>query len=81
MIFIKKNQGKPDDRRDNVDKLQFAIDHTISNYRESKDIIALTEDEKLKSELEKKNQRRENAIDSMRDEIRDEAIAKENDYR
>lgn len=75
------NKPNPDDRRDNVDKLQFAIDNTISSYRESKDIISSTEDEKLKSELEKKNQRRENAIDSMRDEIRDEAIAKENDYR
>ena len=76
-----KNKPKPDDRRDNVDKLQFAIDHTISSHRESKNIISSTEDQKLKSELEKKNQRRENAIDSMRDEIRDEAIAKENDYR
>lgn len=76
-----KNKPNPDDRRDNVDKLQFAIDHTISNYRETKDVISSTEDEKLKSELERKNQRRENAIDSMRDEIRDEAIAKENDYR
>ena len=76
-----KNRPKPDDRRDNADKLQFAIDNTISNYRESKEIIASTDDQKLKSELEKKNEKRENAIDSMRDEIRDEAIAKENDYR
>lgn len=75
------NKPKPDDRRDNVDKIQFAIDHTISNYRESKDIISSTDNEKLKHDLEQKNQRRENAIDSMRDEIRDEAIAKENDYR
>lgn len=75
------NKPNPDDRRDNVDKLQFAIDNTISSYRESKDIISSTEDEKLKSELEKKNQKRENAIDSMRDEIRDEAIAKENEYK
>lgn len=75
------NKPKPDNRRDNVDKLQFAIDNTISNYRESNEIISLTNDEKLKSDLEKKNQKRENAIDSMRDEIRDEAIAKANDYR
>lgn len=76
-----KNKPKADDRRDNVDKLQFAIDHTISNHRESQEIISSTEDERLKHDLEQKNQKRENAIDSMRDEIRDEAIAKENDYK
>ena len=31
------NKPKPDDRRDNVDKIQFNIDNTIQNYRETKE--------------------------------------------
>lgn len=36
------NKPKPDDRRDNVDKIQYNIDHTISNYRETEDLIEKT---------------------------------------
>ena len=39
------NKPKPDDRRDNVDKIQDNIDNTIKNYRLAEDMISLTDDE------------------------------------
>ncbi len=75
------NKPKPDDRRDNVEKIQYNINHTISNYRATEDMIDKTDDEKEKRELIEKNKRREQALSGMREEIRDKAIAKEKDYK
>lgn len=68
-----KNKTKPDDRRDNVDKIQFNIDNTIKNYELAEELIAKTDDEKLKQDLIEKNKRRLESLDSMRAEIKDEA--------
>lgn len=76
-----KNKPKPDDRRDNVEKIQYNIDHTISNYRATKDMIEETDDEKQKRELIEKNKRRQQALSGMREEIKDEAKARENGYK
>ncbi|WP_326910246.1 small acid-soluble spore protein Tlp [Sedimentibacter sp. MB31-C6] len=75
------NKPKPDDRRDNVNRIQNNIDNTISNYRETKDIIKSTEDNKMKRELEEKNKRREQSLKGMRREIKQEAIDKKNGYK
>lgn len=75
------NKPKPDDRRDNVDKIQFNIDNTIENYRETKEMISKTSDEKSKKNLKEKQERRLESLKGMREEIRDEAIAKQNDYK
>jgi small acid-soluble spore protein (thioredoxin-like protein) len=72
---------KPDDRRDNVDKIQENISNTIENFNLTEDAIENTEDEKNKKPLEEKNERREEAINGMRSEIRDEAIDKGNGYK
>mgnify|MGYP000997383407 FL=1 len=76
-----KNKPKPDDRRDNVDKIQFNIDNTIKNYRETEEVIALTDDEKTRRELIEKNKRREESLKGMKEEIREEAIAKEREFK
>ena len=76
-----KNKPKPDDRRDNVDKIQFNIDNTIKNYRETEEMIALTDDEKTRRELIEKNKRREESLKGMKKEIREEAIAKEREFK
>ena len=76
-----KNKPKPDDRRDNVEKIQYNINHTISNYRETKDMIEATDDEKMKEELMAKNKRRLESLKGMREEIKDEADARDNEYR
>lgn len=75
------NKAKPDDRRDNVERIQFNIDNTIKNYRETEDAIKLAEDEKQKRELEEKNKRRAQALKGMREEIREEALDRKNQYK
>ena len=63
----------PDDRRDNVDRIQHNIDMTIRNMQLADEVIEETDDPKLKEELQAKNERRRQALDGMRHEIRDEA--------
>ena len=67
------NKPKPDDRRDNVNKIQENIDNTIKNYRLAQDMIALTDDEETKRDLEEKNKRRLESLEGMKEEIKDEA--------
>ena len=74
-------RNKPDDRRDNVDRIQFNIDKTIENCHRANEMIAKTNDEKMKETLEEKNERRREALKGMRSEIRDEAIYQKNRYR
>jgi len=74
-------RNKPDDRRDNVDRIQYNIDKTIQNCELADEMIAETSDEKMKNTLEEKNDRRESALKNMKEEIKDEAIDKENGYR
>ena len=64
---------KPDDRSDNVDKIQFNINHTIINMEAADELIEKTDDIKMKKDLEEKNDRRRTALNGMREEIRDEA--------
>lgn len=64
---------KPDDRKDNVKKIQYNIDRTIENARMADDMIAHTSDPKAKEELKDKNIRRGHALDGLREEIKDEA--------
>lgn len=47
-------KNKPDDRRDNVDKIQYNIDKTIENCHRANEMIAKTSDEKMKETLEEK---------------------------
>ena len=74
-------RNKPDDRRDNVDRIQYNIDKTIQNCELADEMIAETDDENMKQTLEEKNDRRESALKNMKEEIKDEAIDKENGYR
>ena len=76
-----KNKPKPDDRRDNVNKIQSNINNTIVNYRETEDLINNIDSDKQKRELEEKNQRREQSLKNMKREIKDEAIEKRNGYK
>jgi len=69
-----KNKPKPDDRRDNVDRIQENIDNTIKNYRLAEEMIAITDDEKTKKDLREKNKRRLESLEGMKEEIRDEAL-------
>jgi small acid-soluble spore protein (thioredoxin-like protein) len=74
-------ENKPDDRRDNVDRIQDNISSTIQNIHRAEEMISKTDDEKMKATLTEKNERRDDALNDMRSEIRDEAIDKQNGYR
>lgn len=68
--------AKPDDRSDNVEKLQNMIDNTMENMRESRDYLKAHGSEMKaneKANLEEKNSRREESIEGYRAEIQDEA--------
>ncbi|GFP77660.1 small acid-soluble spore protein Tlp [Clostridium fungisolvens] len=71
----------PDDRRDNVNKIQQHINDTLDNIHKANDMIEITDDEKTKQDLKAKNERREEALNSFRNEIRDEALDKEKGYK
>ena len=64
----------PDDRRDNVKKIQRNINRTIQNMEAADEMIAKTDDQKMKQALTEKNERRRAGLDNMRSEIRDEAV-------
>jgi|HigsolmetaAR203D_1030402.scaffolds.fasta_scaffold14039_2 small, acid-soluble spore protein tlp len=68
--------AKPDDRSDNVEKLQRKVQNTIENYREAEEYLEEHADEIAPQEAENiraKNERRKQSIEGFRDEIRDEA--------
>ncbi|CAM3693813.1 small acid-soluble spore protein Tlp [Alicyclobacillus pomorum] len=67
---------KPDDRSDNVDRIANNIQNTMANLRESEDFLKAHSDEmnaKDREALEAKNDRRERAIEGLREEIADES--------
>jgi len=76
----KETRPKPDDRRDNVEKIEYNIGKTIQNMEAAEEIIEKTDNDKMKKDLIEKNKRREEALQGMREEIRDEALSRRKDY-
>ncbi len=74
-------KNKPDDRRDNVDRIEKNIGYTIQNIEKAEEMIEITDNQNTKEDLMEKNKRREEALNGMREEIRDEAIDKRNGYK
>lgn len=75
-----KTRPNPDDRSDNVEKLQSMVQNTIENIEEAQDSMQFASPEE-RERIEAKNLRREESINALRNEIRDEAQARENGYR
>jgi len=71
---------KPDDRRDNVEKIQENINNTIENIEAAEDMLARTDNPEQRRQIEEKNERRRKALEGMRKEIRDEALDRERGY-
>ncbi|HJV17532.1 MAG TPA: small acid-soluble spore protein Tlp [Bacillales bacterium] len=67
------NKPKPDDRSDNVEKLQHMIHDTIENMEETEESLELTDSEDQRQQIEAKNQRRRESLAAMRSEVQDEA--------
>ncbi|MDF2903323.1 MAG: small acid-soluble spore protein Tlp [Bacillus sp. (in: firmicutes)] len=68
---------KPDDRSDNVEKLQEMIVNTIENMDEAEETLEFASPE-AKAQVEAKNERRRASIEAMRAEVKDEARAQRN---
>ena len=75
------NGPNPDDRSDNVERIQQNIDHTIKNMELADDMMRNTSDKKTQKELKGKNKRRRDALEGMRREIKDEADARDSGYK
>ena len=63
---------KPDNRRDNVDKLREQVVNTIENLEASHDMLHRDLPEDQKESIRDKNRRRRHSIAGKREEIRDE---------
>jgi len=63
---------KPDDRRDNAKRIRKHIKNTIENIELAEDMISETDNPKIRDELKAKNERRREAVENMRQELRDE---------
>jgi small acid-soluble spore protein (thioredoxin-like protein) len=72
--------SKPDDRSDNVEKLQDMVQNTIENIEESQETMSFASGEE-RQRIEDKNKRRQESIEAMRSEIKDEASDRENGYK
>lgn len=69
------HQPKPDDRSDNVEKLQKMVKNTIKNIHEAEASMEFAGPEE-KEKIKAKNERRKEAIEGFREEIKDEAAAR-----
>jgi small acid-soluble spore protein (thioredoxin-like protein) len=72
-----QNKPKPDDRSDNVEKLQEMICNTIENMEEAEESLSFTDSEEQRQMIQAKNERRRESIDAFRAEVKDEARARE----
>ncbi|MCR1950800.1 MULTISPECIES: small acid-soluble spore protein Tlp [Clostridium] len=70
-------KNKPDDRSDNVERIQENINNVLENIHLANEMIDKTDDPKTIENLEERNERRERALKGLHKEIRDEAIANE----
>jgi small acid-soluble spore protein (thioredoxin-like protein) len=66
------NKPKPDDRSDNVEKLQSMIHDTIENIEAAEESLEFTNSETQRQQIAAKNERRRESIESFRSEIKDE---------
>lgn len=72
-----QNKPKPDDRSDNVEKLQEMITNTIENMEEAEESMSFTDSEEQRQQIEAKNERRRESLEAFRSEVKDEAQAKD----
>ncbi len=69
-------KAKPDDRSDNVEKLQATVQNTLENIEAAEETLAFSNPEE-KAKIQAKNNRRKEAVEGLREEIKDEASQKE----
>lgn len=73
-------KNKPDDRSDNVEKLQEHINNTLENIELAEETMAGADNPQMKEQIAAKNKRREEALKNMYHEIKDESLDREQGY-
>ncbi|MEM1502572.1 small acid-soluble spore protein Tlp [Domibacillus sp. 8LH] len=76
--MTRNNRPKPDNRSDNVQKLQEMVQNTIGNIEAAEETMVFANG-KERAAIKAKNERREESIEGMREEIQDEAAARRKD--
>ena len=76
---MSKNTPKPDDRSDNVEKLQDMVKNTKDNMEAAEELMAYTNGRE-RDAIKQKNERREESLEAFRKEIIDEENARKNGY-
>ncbi|EKN65498.1 small acid-soluble spore protein Tlp [Neobacillus bataviensis LMG 21833] len=66
------NKPKPDDRSDNAEKIQSMIQDTTENIQKAEESMQFTDSEQQREQIEAKNQRRRESIESFQAELQDE---------
>jgi len=74
------SKPKPDNRSDNAAKIKAAMDATKHNMEAADEMIARTDNPKVKADLEAKNERREDALRGMEVERKQEAAHKKEQH-
>ncbi|KMK97253.1 small acid-soluble spore protein Tlp [Rossellomorea marisflavi] len=64
---------RPDDRRDNAQKLQGMVQNTLENIDKAEESMAFTDSEEQLESIRQKNERRKESIEAFRQEIKDES--------
>ncbi|WLR43437.1 small acid-soluble spore protein Tlp [Bacillus carboniphilus] len=72
-------KANPDDRSDNVEKLQDMVQNTLENIEKAEKTMEFSSPDE-REKIKKKNHRREESINAFRNEIADEAEDRENGY-
>ena len=67
---MRKNTLKPDDRSDNVEKLEVMVKNTMDNMEAAEELMAYTSGEERKA-IRQKNARREKSLEGFKKEIID----------
>jgi len=77
---MSNNKPNPDNRLDNVERLQDMVHNTLENIEKAEETMELAGTEE-KEMIREKNKRREESINGFREEIKDEASARENGFQ
>jgi small acid-soluble spore protein (thioredoxin-like protein) len=75
--MTQQQRPNPDDRSDNVEKLQEMIHNTIDNMQAAEETLQFAEG-KDRADIEAKNEKRRESLDALRNEVKDEANYKGN---
>ncbi|MDM5334443.1 small acid-soluble spore protein Tlp [Ureibacillus composti] len=67
-----KNRPNPDNRSDNVEKLQAMVNNTLENIEAAEETAEFAGPEE-RQKIKAKNERRKQSLNGFREEIKDEA--------